>query len=220
MINICPIKNPKNGSLMKITISGKQIKVGSSLQEYVKESVDTSIRKYFDQAISAQITFSKESHNFTCDIVVNEGVSNQLYYKSQAKEENIYASFDRALERMEKQLRRYKRRLKNHHKQGVGEATAWAATKYVIADDGQDFEDVSEGENPLIIAEKQTAIETLTVADAVMRMNLSNLPALLFINKKTSSFNVVYKRLDGNISWVDANAEAASAQPKKLKAVH
>jgi ribosomal subunit interface protein len=204
---------------MKITISGKQIKVGAALQEYVKENIDISIKKYFEQAISAQVTFSKESHNFTCDIVVNEGVSNQLYYKSQAKEENIYASFDRALERMEKQLRRYKRRLKNHHKQGMGEATSWEATKYVISDDGQDFEDLGEADNPLIIAEKQTAIETLTVADAVMRMNLSNLPALVFINKKTNSFNVVYKRLDGNISWVDAKAEA-SVQTPKLKAVN
>lgn len=211
---------------MKITISGKQIKVGTALQEYVKENVEISIKKYFGQAISAHVTFSKESHNFTCDIVVNEGVSNQLYYKSQAKEENIYSSFDRALERMEKQLRRYKRRLKNHHKQSVGDATSWAATKYVIADDGQDFEETSDSESPLIIAEKQTAIETLTVADAVMRMNLSNLPALIFLNKKTGNFNVVYKRLDGNISWVDAKTEsvktqspkAASAKPK-LKAV-
>lgn len=199
---------------MKITISGKQIKIGSALQEYVKESVDTSIKKYFENAISAHITFSKESHNFTCDIVVNEGVSNQLYYKSQAKEENIYSSFDRALERMEKQLRRYKRRIKNHHKQSVGEASSWAATKYVIQDDGQDFEESNSVDNPLIVAEKQTAIETLTVADAVMRMNLANLPALLFINKKTSNFNVVYKRLDGNISWIDAKIENEGANPK------
>lgn len=204
---------------MKITISGKQIKVGTSLQEYVRENIETSIKKYFEQAISAHVTFSKESHNFTCDIVVNEGVSNQLYYKSQAKEENIYTSFDRALERMEKQLRRYKRRLRNHHKTSVGDATAWAATKYVITDDGQDFEE-DNTENPVIVAEKQTAIETLTVADAVMRMNLANLPALLFINKKSGHFNVVYKRLDGNISWVDANAESAvNPNPKKLKAV-
>ncbi len=204
---------------MKITISGKQIKVGTSLQEYVKENIETSIKKYFEQAISAHVTFSKESHNFTCDIVVNEGVSNQLYYKSQAKEENIYASFDRALEKMEKQLRRYKRRLRNHHKTSVGDATSWAATKYVISDDGQDFEEETGSEDsPLIVAEKQTAVETLTVADAVMRMNLANLPALLFINKKSGNFNVVYKRLDGNISWVDAKSEAA-ANPK-LKAVN
>ena len=203
---------------MKITISGKQMKVGDALSEYVKDNIETSIKKYFENAISAHVTFSKETHLFVVDIVVNEGVSNHLYYKSQAKEDSVYASFDRALDRMEKQLRRYKRRIKNHHKQGVGETAALAATKYVISDDGQDFEEVSE-ENPVIIAEKQTVIESLTVADAVMRMNLSNLPALLFINKKTGHFNVVYKREDGNISWVDANASASVKNPK-LKAVN
>ncbi len=206
---------------MKITISGKQIKVGAALQEYVKENIEASIKKYFENAISAHITMSKETHLFVTDIVVNEGVSNHIHYKSQAKEDNIYASFDRALDKMDKQLRRYKRRIKDHRKQSVGSATAIAATKYVIADDGQDFEDSNmSADNPLIIAEKQTAIETLTVADAVMRMNLANLPALFFINKKTGNFNVVYKRLDGNISWVDAKADNAAKKPKpKLKAV-
>ncbi len=207
---------------MKITISGKQMKVGAALQEYAKDNIETSIKKYFEQAISAHITFSKEAHLFVTDIVVNEGVSNQLYYKSQAKEDSIYASFDRAVDRMEKQLRRYKRRIKNHHKTSVGETTAaaFAATKYVIADDGQDHEESVAEDNSVIIAEKQTAIETLTVADAVMRMNLANLPALMFVNKKTGNFNVVYRRLDGNISWVDANAQAASTEgTPKLKAV-
>lgn len=197
---------------MKISISGKGLKVGAALQDYVKENVESSITKYFEQAISATITFSKEAHLFVTDIVVNEGVSNQLYYKSQGKEDNIFASFDRALDRIEKQLRRYKRRIKDHHKQSIGEATAIAATKYIIADDGQD----ADSDSPVIIAEKQTAIERLTVADAVMRMNLASLPALVFINKKTNNFNVVYKRADGNISWVDT----ASAEEKtKLKVV-
>ncbi len=79
------------------------------------------------------------------------------------------------------------------------------ATKSVIADDGQDIED----DNPVIIAEKQTSIERLTVADAVMRMNLSNLPALMFINKKTDEHNVVYKREDGNISWIESKSEVS-----------
>jgi len=203
---------------MKITISGKQIKIGASLQEYVRENIETSIKKYFENAISAEVHFSKETHYFVTDIVVNEGTGTQLYYKSQAKEDNIYASFDRALERMEKQLRRYKRRIKDHHKVSMGEATAWAATKYIISDDGQDIEEMSEIDNPLIVAEKQTSIESLTVSDAVMRMNLANLPALVFLNKKTGNFNVVYKRLDGNISWIDAKTESASGNPK-LKAV-
>jgi anaerobic selenocysteine-containing dehydrogenase len=111
---------------------------------------------------------------------------------------------------MEKQLRRYKRRLKDHNKQSVADvAASLAAKKYVLQDDGQDNE---EDDNPLIIAEKQTEIETLTVADAVMRMNLANLPALLFMNKKTQVLNLVYKREDGNISWVETNSHAKSEQ--------
>ena len=191
---------------MKITIAGKQIKIGSALQDYVKDNVEASIKKYFENAISADIHFSKETHLFVTDIVVNEGTGNHIFYKSQAKEDNIYASFDKALERMDKQLRRYKRRIKDHNKTSVGEAT-FEATKYVLSDDGQDVD--SSEDNPLIIAEKQTAIESLTVADAVMRMNLANLPALVFTNKKTGNFNVVYKRQDGNISWVETKSQAA-----------
>ena len=110
---------------------------------------------------------------------------------------------------MEKQLRRYKRRLKDHQKQGVSEAVAMAATKYVLQDDGQDADNSEDA--PLIIAEKQTPLEELTVADAVMRMNLANLPALMFLNKKTGNYNVVYKREDGNISWIEAPEKLSAA---------
>lgn len=202
---------------MKITISGKHIKIGSTLKQHILESTEESIKKYFENAISADVHISKEAHLFVTDIIVNDGTGTQYPYKSQAKEENIYAAFDRALDRMEKQLRRYKRRIKDHHKLSTGEAAAIAATKYVISDDGQDFEE-EDSENSLIIAEKPMTIETLTVADAVMRMNLSNLPALMFINKKTGSYNVVYKRADGNISWVESQSN--SAQKPHLKAVN
>lgn len=195
---------------MKITVSGKQLKVGVSLQEYVHENLEISIKKYFENAISADVFFSKETHNFVADIVVNEGTGNHIFYKSQAKDSNIYAAFDRALEKVEKQLRRYKRRIKDHQKQSVSEAFL-SATKKVISDDGQDI----EGDNPLIIAEKQTAVENLTVADAVMRMNLANLPALMFVNKKTGLHNIVYKREDGNISWVESGQQD-TAQIKEV----
>ncbi|MDX1949035.1 MAG: ribosome-associated translation inhibitor RaiA [Rickettsiales bacterium] len=196
---------------MKITVSGKHIKIGSGLKEHVLESTESGITKYFENAISADVIFSKEAHFFTCDIVVNDGTGTHSNYKAQAKEENIFAAFDKALDRMEKQLRRYKRRIKDHRKLARDEAATIIATKYVISDDGQDIEE----DNPVIIAEKQTSIEELTVADAVMKMNLANLPALMFINKKTGNYNVVYKRLDGNISWVEAKQENQA----RLKAV-
>jgi ribosomal subunit interface protein len=206
---------------MKTTISGKQMKIGHGLREHIEESLAAGIKKYFENAISADVHLSKEAHLFVTDIIVNDGTGTQYPYKSQAKEENVFASFDKALDRMEKQLRRYKRRIKDHQKISMAEASAFAATKYVISDDGQDFEDENGTENsPLIIAEKQMQIEVLTVADAVMRMNLSNLPALMFVNKKTGNHNVVYKRLDGNISWIESTkTSASSSNTPRLKAV-
>lgn len=197
---------------MHITVSGKHLKIGNSLKQHVTESTESGIKKYFGRAISADIHFGKEAHLLVCDIIVNEGTgAHHSYYKSQAKEENIFAAFDKALERIEKQLRRYKRKIKDHHKVRMGDATAIAATKYVISE-----EDTGE-DNPVIVAEKQTAIEELTVADAVMRMNLANLPALMFINKKSKQYNVVYKRLDGNISWVESKSEPISKNESNVR---
>jgi ribosomal subunit interface protein len=195
---------------MKISISGKHLRVGPNLQQHVKDSLEEGISKYFENAISADVHFSKEHLLFVVDIMVNEGTGTQVVIKAQAKEDEIYAAFDKSCERIEKQLRRYKRKLKNHHgKLGISEAFNLTGTKYVISDQGQ--EDIEgEDDNPLIIAEKQTQIDRLSVSDAVMRMNLANLPALMFINSKTNHVNIVYKRLDGNISWVDSNVSSAA----------
>jgi ribosomal subunit interface protein len=200
---------------MKIAITGKHLKIGQELKQHITDKLNNEIKKYFENAISADVTFSREPHLFVADINVNEGTGTGIFVKSQAKEDDIFVSFDRALDKVAKQLRRYKRKIKSHDKLSVAEAaSSFKATKYVISDDGQDMED----DNPLIIAEKQTSIENLTVADAVMRMNLSNLPALMFINKKTGHVNTVYRRLDGNISWVDSDIKAETINEKGKKA--
>jgi len=197
---------------MKVLVSGQNINVGASLSEYVQEAVENAVAKYFDQAIEAQVVFTKEAHLFTTDIVVNEGTGTGVSIKANAQEVEVYTSFDKAVERVEKQLRRYKRRLKNHHKVSHEERnkileTSLSATKYVLTEHGQDH-DETEQDGGLIVAEKPTRIDVLTVSDAVMHMNLSNLPALVFINKKTGCVNVVYHRKDGNISWVESSAVA------------
>ncbi len=188
---------------MKVSVSGRKIDIGSSLREHVENGVDAIVSKYFDNAIDADVVFSKESHLFVTDIIVNEGSGGKITIKGQAKEDEIHSSFEAAVDKIEKQLRRYKRRLKNHHKKDVAEI-AFAGSKYIINDAEEDKGD----DNPLIIAEKETAIETITVSDAVMRMNLANLPALMFINKKNGNINIVYRREDGNISWVDSEMES------------
>jgi ribosomal subunit interface protein len=197
---------------MKVTVSGQAMEVGSALQTYVEEALGKSVTKYFDRAIHAEVVFHKRGHFFRADIQVNEGTGTGIFIKGSGESDDVHAAFDQANERIEKQLRRYKRRIKNHHKQKISEVEDVKALlqgrKYVISND-EAKEDTGDEETPLIIAEKQMNIEKLTVSEAVMRMNLADLPALMFINKKNGHINVVYIRKDGNISWVDPKLSAA-----------
>ena len=193
---------------MQIAISGKQIEIGESLQNRVNEDLSKVVKKYFEFAVSAKVVFSKEAHLFRADISVNEGTGNKLVVKADATAKEIYACFDAVMDRIEKQLRRYKRRIKNHHKPETANKDVFAGTKYVISSNDEKVEEQQE-DNPLIIAEKDTVIEILSVSDAVMRMDLGNVPALMFINSKNGNLNVIYRRADGNISWVDPCIEEA-----------
>lgn len=186
--------------IMQTSVSGKQIAIGAALQEHVKERLTKAVTKYFDRAINADVVFSKEAHLFRADLLVNEGTGTGIIIKATAAASEIYEAFDTALIRIEKQLRRYKRRIKNHHKPKPADMVL-EAKKYVISHAGEEEEGAEE--MPLIIAEKVTQIEKLTVSEAVMRMDLQQLPALLFINIANGRLNVVYNRADGNISWVD-----------------
>ncbi len=199
---------------MRIQISGQNISLGSALQEHVETVLTGAVNKYFDRAIEADVVFHKEAHLFKADIRVNEGTGNGMMIRAEGKADDVYPAFDAAAEKIEKQLRRYKRRLKDHHKTPLSELSL-EAKKYVIPDhDAEDVTSESDEEVPLIIAEKQLAIETLTVSDAVMRMNLADLPAVMFVNKKTGDVNLVYRRHDGNISWVESEIKSGGAGAK------
>lgn len=190
---------------MQISVSGKKLDVGESLKQHVESRLGQGIGKYFERAIDANVVFSKESHLFRTDVMVNEGTGTGIIIKGNGSAEDIYAAFDMAADRIEKQLRRYKRKIKNHHKKKFADLDdkdfkLLEARKYVIAEND---EEEKEEEAPLIIAEKPVKIATMTVSEAVMKMNLENLPALVFINKANGIMNVVYHRKDGNISWID-----------------
>jgi len=193
---------------MQILVSGQQISIGSSLQEYVKNRIADSIHKYFDHAPSANIHFTKQTYEFLCDIIVNDGTGRHVVIKSNAASDEVYSAFDAALSKVEKQLRKYKSKLKDHSaRMKVSEITP-DVVKYVIspasgAKDGESEE--IDIDNPVIVAEKTVKIMKLSVGEAVMRMDLENLPALMFENIKNGRINVVYYRKDGNISWVDTN---------------
>ncbi len=198
---------------MRITVSGKNIDVGSALQEYVKTNLDGAVSKYFPDAVSADVVVTKERHLFVTNIIVNEGADHHFIIKSTGEAEEVHSSVEKAVEKVEKQLRRYKKRIRNHHRERMGktvESAQYEANKYVLEREAEKEEDAGE-DNPIIIAEKKTRIETLTVSEAVMRMDLAELPTYVFINKLNGNVNVVYRRADGNISWIDSGVEAISS---------
>jgi ribosomal subunit interface protein len=196
---------------MKILISGKHLEIGESLTSHIETKLEEVLQKYIGRMVSISVVITKEAHNFKTDINGNTGTSSGIIIKSSASSAEVYSSFDAAAEKIETQLRRYKRRLTNHHKNinlepSVDLPTLVSAKKYVI----QDTQEEAVEDAPLIIAEKATAIETLTVSEAVMRMDLADLPALMFFNSASGRLNVVYKRVDGNISWVDPEVSKAA----------
>lgn len=194
---------------MQLQISGRHVDLGASFQEHVERRVSDSFNKYLDRIVSLDVVVSKEAHHqYRVDIHGNTGTHAGIVVKSQGSAGEIYAAFDDAATKAEKQLRRYKRRLKDHHHAEAKEQRALAARKYVLKPESHD-EELDEKGAPVVVAEKATNIETLSVSDAVMKMDLADLPALMFFNKGSGRLNVIYRRADGNISWVDPEEIAA-----------
>lgn len=195
---------------MKINITGKKIQIGESLTSYAEQRLKDSVTKYFPNAVAGDVIFNKTGKIFSAEIIVNEGTGRKLYIKASSQSDDVYEAYDNALSKLEKQLRRYKSRLKDRgHKDKLSKIEAEEiftnATKRVIPSDFSTETTNPEENESLIIAEKKVYIEKLTVSDAVMRMDLASLPALVFINKKTEKINFIYHREDGNVSWVETN---------------
>jgi len=186
---------------MRIQVSGKHIDIGDALRSHVEERLADSVGKYFDRPVEALVTFSRDRHEFVADSSVH--LPTGLTVQATSRADEVYAAFDGAVGRMEKQLRRYKRRLRDHHRNRApiesGDASA-----YVIAG-GQDREEADEPETlqPVIVAETQTRVPNLSVGEAVMHMELAGASVLVFRNDSHGGVNVVYMRDDGNIGWID-----------------
>jgi ribosomal subunit interface protein len=195
---------------MQLHISGRHVDLGESFQQHVEKRLQDGFNKYLDRIPSVDIVVSKQAHHqYRVDIHGNTGTHSGIVIKSQGEAGEIYAAFDDAATKAEKQLRRYKRRLKDHHsREGAQARKITAAKKYVIQSEAHDTE-LEETANPVVVAEKATDIATLTVSDAVMKMDLADLPALMFYNSGNGRLNMVYRRADGNISWVDPENVAA-----------
>ncbi|MDP6120922.1 MAG: ribosome-associated translation inhibitor RaiA [Rhodospirillales bacterium] len=184
---------------MEILVTGKHLDVGDALRAHVETNLDATVTKYFIRAVDASVTISREPNGFRAGISAHPGRG--LLVQGGATAADPYAAFDSALERIAKQLRRYKRRLRDHHK-GRRHDDTLPAQQYIIAAESED-EELKEATQTPIIAEMPTDIPTLSVGEAVMRMDLGDLPMVMFRNRAGGVFNVVYRRPDGNIGWVD-----------------
>lgn len=197
---------------MRIQITGRQIDIGDALQTHARGALDAIMAKYSQRPTGAQVIFSRSGHEYCCEASVH--LSSGMTAQASARAGEIYAAFDAAAERMDKQLRRYRRRLKDHHAR-ARPIESRAAAGYVLAAGGWDEDDQGEGAaseadgaepdtlQPVIVAEVEARVPTLSVGEAVMQMEIAGAPALVFRNEKTDGLNVVYRREDGNIGWID-----------------
>ena len=189
------------GDVMRYQISGKQIDIGEALQTHVKEELGSVVGKYAERPTDATIIFSRNASAYVCEATVHLSTGLTTSAKGQAHE--IYAAFEKCCSKLEKQLRRYKRRLKDHHRERSQPVELSVASSYILAgtEDTEDSE--PDTLQPMIIAEMETRIPSLSVGEAVMQMELAGAPVLVFRNEGHKGVNVVYRRDDGNIGWVD-----------------
>lgn len=188
---------------MDIRVSGHQIDTGEALRTHVDSRLQAISDKYFSRTISAQVTFGRGpyDHSFTCDVVAH--VPQGVVLKGHGAAADAHAAFDQSADRIEKQLRRYKRRLKDRHAQtqhSEAMSDALDAGYTVFAPPPDDEEAV---DHPPVVAETRVDIPSASVSDAVMLLDLRNTNALMFRNSGTGDFNMVYRRGDGTIGWVE-----------------
>ncbi|WP_299348962.1 ribosome-associated translation inhibitor RaiA [uncultured Shimia sp.] len=186
---------------MRYQITGKHIDVGDALQTHVKDELGAVVGKYAERPTDANIIFSKSAHEYVCEATVH--LSTGLTAQAKAHATEIYAAFDDCSAKMEKQLRRYKRRLKDHHRERAEPVELFGASSYILASEGETEAAEPESLQPMIIAEMESKIPSLSVGEAVMQMELAGAPVLVFRNESKNGLNVVYRREDGNIGWVD-----------------
>lgn len=205
---------------MHVIIQGKQISVGPSLTRHAEERLHDINQKYFNRAIDAHVIFSREGHGFI-KAHLSTRVGRNMNVQSEAVENDPYLAFDVAAGKLAKQLRRHKRRLRDHRDHGDNDNVV-NVRALILSDDSIDQSedaaaDIGTGEEPAIVAEMTTPILTLSVSEAVMHMDLSGQPALLFRNARDQSINMVYRRTDGNIGWVDAGTATQGAASEAVR---
>ena len=191
---------------MDIIMAGKGVDVGEALQQHMRETLAGAVGKYFDRAVSAHVTLSKDGGNFRSDVTVH--AARGIDVQSHATSGDPYQAFDQAADKVAKRLRRFKRRLRDHHP--TQNEAEMAAQRYVLAAPPEEENEsdlaadvAPEQEGAAVIAESKTLVLAMSVAEVVMHLDLGEHEALMFRNRASGRLNTVYRRSDGNIGWID-----------------
>ncbi|SEM60769.1 ribosomal subunit interface protein [Gemmobacter aquatilis] len=186
---------------MRYQISGKQIDIGEALQTHVKAELGEVVEKYAQRPTDAVIVFSRVAHEYICEATIHLSTGLNAAAKGHASE--IYAAFESCREKMDKQLRRYKRRLRDHHRDRTAPVEFDGGSSYILAPTEEPEDIEADLNQPIVIAEMETKIPSITVGEAVMQLELGAQKMLVFRNEGHGGVNVVYRRDDGNIGWID-----------------
>ncbi|MFN3317481.1 MAG: ribosome hibernation-promoting factor, HPF/YfiA family [Allorhizobium sp.] len=186
---------------MSVRVSGKQMEIGETFRQRIEDRIQDAVTKYFDGGYSGQVVVTKSQSRFAADCLVHLDTGANLHAAGEANDPQV--AFDTAFERVEKRLRRYKRKLKDHH---AGEAqNASIEVAYTVMDSvDDDHEELPDDYAPTIVAESTKKLRTMSVASAVMALDMTDDPVLLFRNPGSEQLNIVYRRNDGNIGWIDS----------------
>jgi ribosomal subunit interface protein len=191
---------------MPFRVSGKNIDVGEALRGRINDRIAEAMGKYFDGGYSGHVTVAREGFGFRTECAIHLDSKITLHAEGQAAD--AYASADQAALRVERRLRRYHRRLKEHRSDRLDGRAALEAASYIIAAPEQDSEAELDGFTPVIVAESTTMLKQLSVSDAVMELDMTGAPVLVFRHAAHGGINIVYRRADGHFGWIDPPAPA------------
>jgi ribosomal subunit interface protein len=191
---------------MQLSITGRQIDIGDALRNHARARLSSVTGRFLDAAVDGTVNFVREGAGYRTDCTVH--LRSGLYLHTHGKSPDIYASFDQAVEKLEKRLSRHKSKIRDHHNGARGEVRPASEATYITFA-AQDDTEATGSNDPAVIAETTLQIRTLTVGEAVLQLDLAEAPVVVFRNAGHGQINVVYKRGDGHIGWVDPTLQPA-----------
>lgn len=194
---------------MDLRVSGKNFSIGDAMREHVSDRIQSAVQKYFDGGVSGHVVVDHEGSGYRSDCTLH--LASGITLQAEGRAIDPYASFEQAADRLERRLRRYKHRLKDHHAAapGAGAPQGDTFSSYVLESPEEEEIDADRAFSPVVVAEKTGSLRRLPVSEAVLDLDMTGAPVLVFRNAATDRVNIVYRRSDGNIGWIDpAGADA------------